>query len=369
MPDLLLDHPAPDFDEFLRILNGEQEPRRVPLVELGIDREVLQIIQETYLGERWALPPDISSPDQHNESYYRQLIQIYYRLGYDFVPIWPIWLNRPPRPTRQATDTADLSRGMRNWVDEAGALIRSRANFESFPWDKIYNPPEIIEIAAYHLPEGMKLVVSACVFEDVFETLLGTEGFFYMLTDEPQLVEDVFNQWGQLVHDFYASVIAMDAVGGIFHADDMGFKTGTMISPAELRRLLFPWLAKYARLAHAHNKPFILHSCGNLYRKSPSIMDDLIDVVKIDGFHSFQDIILPIADAKARFGSRVGLLGGVDMDKLATLSEPDLRSYVRGILEACMPGGRFALGSGNTVANYVPLRNYAIMLEEARNWK
>jgi uroporphyrinogen decarboxylase len=35
----------------------------------------------------------------------------------------------------------------------------------------------------------------------------------------------------------------------------------------------------------------------------------------------------------------------------------------------CLPNGRFAIGSGNTVANYVPVENYIIMLEESLNWK
>src|SRR5690242_4335375 len=158
--------------------------------------------------------------------------------------------------------------------------------------------------------------------------------------------------------------IGLESVGGIFHVDDMGFKTGTMIAPADLRRLLFPWLAKYAALAHEHNKPFFLHSCGNLYKKSPSVMDDLIELVRIDGFHSFQDIILPVAEVKARFGHQVALLGGADMDKLSTRPDVDLRVYLRDILEACMPDGRFAFGSGNTIANFVPWQNYAILLEE-----
>jgi hypothetical protein len=84
----------------------------------------------------------------------------------------------------------------------------------------------------------------------------------------------------------------------------------------------------------------------------------------IDGFHSFQDLILPAAEVKARYGGRVALLGGVDMDKLASLPEDELRRYLRSILDGCMPAGRFAFGSGNTIANYIPLKNYAILLED-----
>jgi uroporphyrinogen decarboxylase len=215
----------------------------------------------------------------------------------------------------------------------------------------------------------MKVTVSASLFEMVYEFLLGYEGLFFNLHDNPQLVESVFNRWGQIVYDYYKSCVELDVIGAILHADDMGFNTSTLISPSDLRRLLFPWLAKYAALAHEHGKPFWLHSCGNLYRSSPSVMDDLIDMVKIDGFHSFQDVILPVGDAKARFGDRVPLMGGVDMHKLATLPEDELRNYLRAILDRCMPGGRFAFGSGNTIANYIPLKNYAILLEEARRWR
>jgi len=369
MPNLLLDHPAPDFDELVRVLKGKQLPRRVHIVELGIDPEILQSIQETYLGEPWALPRGVYGPDKPDERYYRQLVNLYYRLGYDFVPIWPVWVNNPAGKVRRAEDTAGQSRGTRDWVDESGALIKTRADFNSFPWDKIHAAPETFAMVSQYLPAGMKMTASATLFENIFEYLLGTEGLFFLLHDDPALVEDVFQAWGQIVYDYYASVIALETVGGIFHADDMGFKTGTMIAPADLRRLLFPWLAKYAALAHEQNKPFFIHSCGNLYKKSPSVMDDLIEIVKIDGFHSFQDLILPAAEVKIRFGQRVALLGGVDMHKLTTLNESELRTYLRSVLDACMPNGCFAFGSGNTIANFVPLQNYAVLLDEARQWK
>jgi uroporphyrinogen decarboxylase len=199
------------------------------------------------------------------------------------------------------------------------------------------------------------------------ETLLGYEELFYLLYDDPELVAQVFARWGQKVYDYYESVIGMEEVGAIFHCDDLGFKTSTMLSPEALRQLVFPWFKKYAALAHEHGKMLWYHCCGNVY--NDGVIEDLIEEVQIDAFHSFEDVILPIADFKARYSDRVAALGGVDMDKLARLDEASLRQYIRGILEQCMPGGRFALGSGNTVANYIPLSNYFIMLEESRRWQ
>ena len=97
-------------------------------------------------------------------------------------------------------------------------------------------------------------------------------------------------------------------------------------------------------------------------------MPDLLDDVRIDGKHSFEDTIEKVTDAKERYGDRVALLGGIDVDFLCRASEDEIRKRVRNTLDKCMPGGGYCLGSGNTVANYVPLDNYLAMLDEGRQW-
>jgi uroporphyrinogen decarboxylase len=136
-----------------------------------------------------------------------------------------------------------------------------------------------------------------------------------------------------------------------------------MMSTEFLENNVFPWFRRYADLAHEQGKTYWYHCCGNVL----DVIDHLIDNVGIDAFHSFQDVIIPISEFIDRYGNRIAGLGGVDMDKLARLEEDDLRSYVRDILDGCMPG-RFALGSGNTVANYIPVTNYLAMVEEAHRW-
>ena len=97
-------------------------------------------------------------------------------------------------------------------------------------------------------------------------------------------------------------------------------------------------------------------------------MKDLIEYVKIDALHSFEENCCPITEYKRKYGEKIALLGGVDMDKLGRMSESDLREYVRSILEVCMPG-RYALGSGNGIANYIPVKNYLAMLDEGLKWR
>jgi uroporphyrinogen decarboxylase len=132
-----------------------------------------------------------------------------------------------------------------------------------------------------------------------------------------------------------------------------------MISPAQMRRWVFPVHREQARIAHARGSLYLLHSCGNL----EAIMDDVIDDVKVDAKHSFEDTFLPIAEAKRLYGHRIGLIGGVDMDFLSRRSPAEVRGYVSEVLRLCKPGGGYCLGTGNSVANYVPLENYLTMLD------
>jgi hypothetical protein len=55
------------------------------------------------------------------------------------------------------------------------------------------------------------------------------------------------------------------------------------------------------------------------------------------------------------------------MHLLASGSPEEVRAATRQLIHDCASEGGYALGSGNTIANYVPLENYFAMLDEARS--
>ena len=57
------------------------------------------------------------------------------------------------------------------------------------------------------------------------------------------------------------------------------------------------------------------------------------------------------------------------MDFLCRSSESEIRRRVRDTLGVCMKDGGYCLGTGNTVANYVPLDNYLAMVDEGRTFR
>jgi uroporphyrinogen decarboxylase len=160
---------------------------------------------------------------------------------------------------------------------------------------------------------------------------------------------------------FYSRLVELPNLIAIFPGDDLGFRSATLLSPDALRRFILPWHKRFAATAHEHGIPYFLHSCGNL----EAIMGDLIDEVGIDAKHSFENAILPIEEFQSRYGRRVGVLGGVDVDVLARASPDGVRAEVRRIIDICGTRGRFAIGSGNSIPSYIPVENYLSMVDEA----
>ncbi len=376
-------YPRSDFQSFVQALKSGTEAKHVVCAELLADEPIIERILRTVFGEDYFPPPiqawgptkltslSVAEKRDQYRDYYRQAIKFWNLLGYPLFVDLTFITNFESLNTNgnKAADTAGISKGERYWANEGLGMIRSWEDFERFPWDQAHRYideyQDNLTIIRDFLPDTMKVGVVATSFEESLEWIFGYEGLFYLLNDQPELVEAVFQRVGETMSAFYDSVIQHDSVGCIFHADDLGFKTGTFLSISDLRRLVFPWFRKYASIAHAQAKPFFLHSCGN----KEWIMDILIDEVGIDAIHSFEDASYPVTDYKKRWGDRVGIMGGVDVDKLCRFPEQDLRHYIRTLLDACMKGGRYVFGSGNTIANYVPVKSYLILLEEAAAWR
>jgi uroporphyrinogen decarboxylase len=193
--------------------------------------------------------------------------------------------------------------------------------------------------------------------------LMGLVPFCYALADQPDLVDAVIERVSDTIYRVVDDLVDEPYVGGVFMGDDLGYASGTLVSPRILRQKFLPQTKRIVDRVRGAGKLFILHTCGNVY----TIMADLIDL-GIHAKHSFEDKILPVEEVYRRWGDRLALVGGVDVHLLTSGSEAEVRHRTREILEVCGKGGGYVLGTGNSVANYIPLHNYLAMLDEGRRW-
>lgn len=334
----------PNIENFYKILRRETSERPV-LFEFLIDDNLLRRHAEKF-----------QNAEKGSLEYFAMIIDAFKNLGYDYAPLYPWDTNTLKFEKAEHATQSSYS------LNQA-AMITDRASYENYPWpDANVGDYTVYEKINAYLPDGMKLL--GCSNGGILENAIdicGFENLCLISMLDPDLTHEIFDNIGKRYVDYYKIVSAFDSVGVCAVNDDWGFKTQTVFSPAMMREFIFPWTKKIIEIIHKNGKPVILHSCGQL----KAIMDEIIDDLKIDAKHSFEDEIYPIEDAYEWWHDRIALLGGIDVDFLCKKSPAEIKARALNLLEKSVDSGGYALGSGNSITSYVPEQNYLAMISAA----
>ena len=329
-----------DFKELLKVLE-RGVPSRPVLFEMFMNDRLYR----RACGEKY----DISTP----YATMRTMVHSFAYYGYDYATVrgCELWF---PNGERQG-DTKTISLN-------AGHCITDRKSFDEYPWmDAAKCDYSALEKISGDLPKGMKTIVMGPggVLENAI-SLVGYDNLCMMLYEDRELVGDIFERIGSSLTEYYRRSAAYGSVGALISNDDWGFNTQTMLSPADLREFVFPWHAQIVQAIHAAGKPAILHSCGNY----SMIVDDLY-ALKYDARHSYEDKIVPVETAYEQFVGKIAVLGGIDINFLMSEPESAITERSRNMLERSKDRGGYALGSGNSIPEYIPDDKYFAMLRAA----
>ncbi len=331
---------TPDITNLHKVLRREK-PARATLFELFLNES----LYERLTGR--AVPKGCSLERM------KFLVDAYAAAGYDYASVSASAMSFPAQSHGvSGKQTISLNRGF---------VITDEASFAQYPWPD----PESFDYTAMEavepfLPGNMKLMAlgPGGVLENAI-SLVGYDNLCFMLYEEPALAKAIFDAIGERLLRYYEIAAGFSSVGLIMANDDWGFNTQTFLSPDTMRTHVFPWYRRIVEAAHRHGKPIALHSCGNLNH----VMDDVIDL-GFDGKHSFEDNILRVEDAYDRWHDRIAILGGIDVDFIVRGTPEGIRARSDAMLDRAADGG-YALGTGNSVAPYVPEAHYLAMTRAA----
>jgi len=330
----------PDFENLLAVLRRDV-PKRPTLFEF-------------YFNERIYSRVDPGPPPADPEAWLRRFIHTFHRLGYDYATILLPGFQFTNPELRETKETFSLNEG---------AVIRDQKEFDTFVWP---DPEEadygLLDRLSQDLSQLIKLFHSSPdgILENVIR-LMGFDTLCTCLYDQPQLVEDVFEQVGSRLVQYYTRALQHECVGACLANDDWGFHSNTFLSAETMRRLVFPWYKQIVEISHAAGKPVILHSCGYM----ENIIDDIIDDMKFDGRHSYEDKIMPVEDAYEKYQNRIAILGGIDVDFICKATPDEVYTRSKAMLERTSDRGGFALGTGNSVPEYMPDPNFFALIRAA----
>ena len=146
---------------------------------------------------------------------------------------------------------------------------------------------------------------------------------------------------------------------GVFLFDDMGYRNGTLFSPADYRELLFPAHKRACDFFKSKNFPIILHSCGCVQAFIP----DLIEA----GFTCLQPLEvkagMDVIELKKDFGHQLAFMGGIDVRKMAHPDPSVIEEEIRTKVSIAKVGGGYIYHSDHSVPDNVSFQQYCRVIE------
>ncbi len=338
----------PDYRQIEKVLYNKR-PDRLPLYEHHIDKPFIEKALEKEIGLEGSKPEDY-------EAYYRQIIGFWKEMTYDAFDY--------------EAAICDIIPGHGAIMGGMPGPIQTRDDFNRYPFDEIpkifwetYTPH--LDAIRNVLPEGMK-AFGGCGY-GIFETsedLVGYESLAVMQHTDPELFADLYKRIGELFLELWSEMIRRYDDLFVFYrmGDDLGFKTSTLLEPDTIRQHILPHYKSIVNLVHRSGKKFLLHSCGNIFH----VMEDII-ATGIDAKHSNEDEIAPFERWIELYNDRIGLFGGIDVNTLCLNAYDDVVRIVfeKGMNFRHMSKG-YGLGSGNSIADYVPVDGFMAMIEAAK---
>ena len=190
-------------------------------------------------------------------------------------------------------------------------------------------------------------------FDVTHSWAVGTETLLIAMMEEPEWVTDMFDTY------LNSSIDLMDQIwdagyhfDSIFWYDDMGYKNTAFFSNEIYRTLLMPFHSKAVKWAHDKGIYAHLHSCGDIMKLLPDVLETGVDALNPLEVKAGMDVLR----VKKEYGGRLVLHGGINA-VLWDQTEKIL-AEIKKLVPVLKEDGGYIFSSDHSIPNSVSLENF-----------
>jgi uroporphyrinogen-III decarboxylase len=300
------------------------------------------------------------------------LVRIGINSGYTYSPFFPSFERKIVEETAEYVLYVDgdgiLKRELRVRADTSmpqfmGFPVRDRSDWAAVrrrlnPADAAARIGDVASLRLQCSDPDVPTWLPICGAYGLARNLLGEEGLAYMLYDDVALVEDMLEVWVELYVQLLRELTRRVRVDAILVWEDMCYKSGPLMSPAAVRRLMMP---RYRRLIESCRADgltaVIVDTDGDCASLIPIFLEAGVDALMPFEVQAGMDVV-----AIARQYPQLGIMGGLDKRALAGDRE-SIRREVERVIPFFRDRGRFIPTLDHTVPPDVSLANFRWYLE------
>jgi uroporphyrinogen decarboxylase len=193
---------------------------------------------------------------------------------------------------------------LEQFLNEHYSIERLVERFDK-KWEESINQPQ----------QGHELTVldGGCYYWTL-RSIAGVEVASYLFYDAPDLVDELFERYFTVVMEGMRRVLGQTRVDVIAFGEDIGFKTGPLISPATFRRFILPYYRKALEYARSQGVELTWYDSDGDVR---ALIPDYLDA-GINGLCPCE-VAAGMAPLELRnqYGRELRLIGGIDKRQIA----------------------------------------------------
>jgi uroporphyrinogen decarboxylase len=343
----------PNIHRLTATMRGERTDR-VPHFEILIEDEHVAKLLGRKAGNTLGVGGDpakgAAAAEGARPMYPRDYIELCRILGQDAIALEAIWTPiKQLRPDGTVGPITDRS-------------IKTRADLQRIIWPGEAELEERMQYVREYLAAakgtGIGVVfLCASIFQTLYEFVVGLHDCMIMVMEDRDLFEELMSHSA----DYFAELARRVVQAGVdvfFPADDFAFKTGLFVRPQLFAQLWRPHYDRILAAARDAKIPIMFHSDGKI--------DDAIEMLLdmgVDAITPMDPSGIDYRDYKKRYGSRLTLLGNIDLTWPLIEGKPvDVEKDVREHAEVLKRGGRWIAASAHSVVNYIPHENFLTMI-------
>lgn len=189
------------------------------------------------------------------------------------------------------------------------------------------------------------------IFENSWQPI-GFVNFTRFIYQKPEFAKKVIDFHTELYLKSLDAVM-QSGVEVVLGGDDLGQKTGPMMRPDLVEKLLGDSYRRVSQFVHERKKKFVFHSCGNIY----ALLDKFVEW-GFDGIITMEPTAgMELGRVREQVGHKLVLIGNIDVSYLTVKgTQQEVEDAVKNAIRDAAKGGGYILSTCHSHPAVDPIR-------------
>lgn len=190
----------------------------------------------------------------------------------------------------------------------------------------------------------------------------GLENFLADLAGDPPFAQALLNRIIEKNMVMLENILDTPEIDGVLLGSDWGTQIDLIMSPDTWENMIRPGEQREYDLVHAYGKDMWVHSCGNIQKVIPSLIEMGLNVL-----NPVQPEAMDLARLKSDFGEKLTFWGGISTQGVLPFGTPeDVKRETRRVRDLMSKGGGYILAPSQGIQGDVPAANILALIETAK---